>query len=173
MKLLIDHLMKLGHKRFVFIHGGWYGDIHERRDIFLKYMKKAEGDLEYSWIQATENNAAGGYSAMMQVSEMSPFPTAVMASDDALATGILKAANDLKLSVPGDVSITGFDDIDCAKYTFPSLTTVKQPFEQMSDIALELLLMQMEGKKIPEEKLYREIQPELIIRDSSGPCKKK
>ena len=166
--LLIDHLLSLGHKDFIFVDGGWFGDIHERRNIFLKEMAKYQDEVKFDWLQANDNSAAGGYQAMQEVSKMSPMPTAIMASDDGMATGILKAAFDLGINIPADVSVTGFDDIDCANFTIPGLTTIRQPMEEMSKLALDLLQQQIDHEQIPEDEVFNQIPPELIIRESSG-----
>ncbi len=172
MHMLIEYLITQGHKRIVFVDGGWFGDIRERREVFLQYREKINSDYHFSWVQGENNSARGGYDAMMEISKLDIIPTAVMASDDAMAIGILKAVADLKISIPQDISVTGFDDIDCARFTVPSLTTVQQQIEEMSDLALELLQIQIDGKKIPTGKIFNQILPKLIIRDSSGPCKK-
>lgn len=170
IRLLIEHLLSLGHKNLVFVDGGWFGDIHERRHIFLKEMEKYKDEVKFSWLHANDNSAAGGYQAMQEVSKMYPMPTAVMASDDGMATGILKAAFDLGLNVPRDISVTGFDDIESANFTIPGLTTIRQPFEEMSELALDLLRRQINHEPIPDEEVFNQIPPELIIRESSGPC---
>jgi len=171
IELLIEHLLSLGHKHFIFIDGGWFGDIHERRNIFLKEMAKHEGKLEFSWLEASDNSAEGGYHAMHEVAKMDPMPTAIMASDDGMATGILKGAYDLGISIPEEVSVTGFDDIDCAAFAIPGLTTVRQPLEEMSAIALDLLLRQINKEAISSEQEFNQISPVLIVRDSTGPCR--
>lgn len=170
IQLLVDHLLSLGHKNFIFVDGGWFGDIHERRSIFLSKMAKTENEINYTWLQAKDNSAAGGYLAMQEINKMKPMPTAIMASDDAMATGILKAAHDLGIKIPEDISVTGFDDIDSARFTYPGLTTVRQPIEKMSEMALDLLQIQIEKEPVPDNKIFNQLTPELVIRDSSGPC---
>ena len=170
IQLLVDHLLSLGHNNFIFVDGGWFGDIHERRSIFLSKMAKIENEINYTWLQAKDNSAAGGYLAMQEISKMKPMPTAIMASDDAMATGILKAAHDLGIKIPEDISVTGFDDIDSARFTYPGLTTVRQPIEKMSEMALDLLQIQIEKEPVPDNKIFNQLTPELVIRDSSGPC---
>jgi len=171
IKMLIDHLISLGHTSFVFIDGGWFGDIHERRSFFLSEMAKYEGEFEYSWLQASDNSAKGGYQAMHEVSKMSQKPTAVMASDDGMAIGLLKAASDLGIYVPEDISVTGFDDIGSAAFTIPGLTTVKQPLEEMSKLALDHLLKLINMEAVPVHLEFTQITPKLIIRGSTGPRK--
>jgi LacI family transcriptional regulator len=96
-------------------------------------------------------------------------PTAVLASDDIIALGALKAAHDLGLRVPQDISITGFDGIDLTRYVSPALTTVRQPIEEMSRQALRLLLEIVAGEALESEQVIR-IQPELVVRQSTGPA---
>ena len=170
--LLVDYLVEQGHQQIIFVDGGWFGDIHERREVFMNYKGRINSEVNLSWIQGKDNSPAGGYTAMVEISKMSQRPTAIMASDDAMATGILKAAADLNISVPEEISVTGFDDIGFAKYLVPSLTTVRQPIEEMSRIALEYIKKQISGEKIPYEGNLINVMPELIIRDSTGPCKK-
>jgi LacI family transcriptional regulator len=74
--------------------------------------------------------------------------------------------------VPKDISITGFDGIDLTRYVSPGLTTVRQPIEEMSRRALTLLLEIIAGKTLESEQLIR-IQPELVVRQSTGPAPSK
>jgi LacI family transcriptional regulator len=83
--------------------------------------------------------------------------------------GALKATIEAGLSVPQDISITGFDGIDLARYVSPGLTTVRQPIEEMSHQALTLLLEIIAGEILEIEQLIR-IRPELVVRESTGPA---
>ena len=167
MQSLIDYLLGLGHKRLAFIHGGWIGDIRERLDTFLEYRDKNLADTSFSWFQAELNSVEGGYRAMKQLLEMVPRPSAVLASDDSMAIGVLQAAYEAGLRVPQDISITGFDDIELAKYTIPALTTVRQPINKMAEKAIELIIDQVQGKKVQEASPFIEMEPKLIIRNST------
>jgi DNA-binding LacI/PurR family transcriptional regulator len=167
MQTLIDYLLGLGHKRLAFIHGGWIGDIRERLDTFLEYRDKKLEDTSFSWFQAELNSVEGGYRAMKQLLEMVPRPTAVLASDDSMAIGVLRATHEAGLRVPQDISITGFDDIELAKYTVPALTTVRQPIDEMAEKAIELMIAQIQGQKIQEEVRFIEMEPQLIVRNST------
>jgi DNA-binding LacI/PurR family transcriptional regulator len=94
--------------------------------------------------------------------------TAVLASNDETAIGALRAVQERGYNVPTDISITGFDDITLASWTYPPLTTVKQPFFEMGKKAASELFKRMENVEeyISERHL---LKPELIIRDS---CRK-
>jgi DNA-binding LacI/PurR family transcriptional regulator len=85
-----------------------------------------------------------------------------------MAMGALKAANDARVRVPGEISVAGFDGLDMIRFFSPSLTTVRQPVEEMSQRALQLLLDQIGGSANDIEGLIR-IKPQIIPRESTGP----
>jgi DNA-binding LacI/PurR family transcriptional regulator len=95
-------------------------------------------------------------------------PTAILAMSDMFALGALEAAAELGVSVPGDLSIVGFDDGPAAEHATPPLTTVAQPHEEKGSLASRWLMDQIEGGAPPDEP--RAILPtELVIRDSTAP----
>ena len=167
INLLLNHLTSLGHKKIAFFNGGWFGDIHERRSTFIEYLHDAKLMTIPDWVQVTTNDAEGGYRAMKYLLEASHRPTAVLASDDIMAIGAIKAVYDAGLTVPKDISITGFDDIDITFYIHPALTTVQQPIQSMSEKALKLLLDAVKGE---EPQIYLiQVEPKLLVRQSTGP----
>ena len=95
-------------------------------------------------------------------------PTAILAMSDAMAIGAMRALRDLRLDVPGEVSVVGFDDIDLAPHVDPPLTTVHQPIRRKGEEAVRALLTVVErrGRAQPE---HRRLETRLIIRGSTGP----
>jgi len=169
IKQIIDYLVNLGHRRLTFIDGGWIGDIFERREVFLEYKNEFADGKQFNWLQAENNNPEGGYKAMRQLLKDTPRPTAVLASDDSMAIGVIKAVLEAGLRIPEDISVTGFDDIDFVKYITPSLTTVRQPIDAMANKAIDILFSQIEGKEDPRKSILIELEPDLVIRNSTGP----
>lgn len=167
VRVILEHLLSNQHKYITFVDGGWFGDIRERRDSFLAYKQQHELDA-LNWIQAEENSFGGGYRVMQNLLSLSQRPTAVMAADDAMAIGIIKAIHDAGLRIPQDISIVGFDDIPIAQYTYPSLTTVRQPIEKMAKRALEILIDQISHITPETGTMVELLMPELVIRESSG-----
>jgi len=167
---LLDHLYGLGHRKFGFIDGGWLGDLRERRDAFVRYVDERQLSVRPEWIQAQTNNADGGYRAMQVLLKLKEPPSAVFAADDIMAIGALKAVADASLRVPDDVSIVGFDDIDLGKFLCPSLTTMRQPIDVMSEYVLNLLLELINQPEVHREQTLIRVPPELVIRQSSGPA---
>jgi DNA-binding LacI/PurR family transcriptional regulator len=115
------------------------------------------------------NTQESGYEAMHKLLESSPIPTAVFVANDLDAIGAMKAVKEKGLKIPEDISLIGFDDIQLASFTEPSLTTVRQPIYEMGTTAINLLVQLIEGKK--KEPLKVELPTQLIIRESSGGIK--
>ena len=169
MRLLLDHLYELGHRRLAFIDAGWLGDIKERREAFVRYLSERNLAVLPEWMQVESNDADGGCRAMHRLLALSPRPTAVVASDDAVAIGALKAAGDAGLRVSDDISVVGFDDIEMARFVSPPLTTVRQPIEKMCHQALQMVLSLIDGQVIADDGMLVQMTPELIVRRSTGP----
>jgi DNA-binding LacI/PurR family transcriptional regulator len=168
MRLLLDHLVELGHKNFAFLDGGWLGDNRDRREMFVEYLQDAKLAVNPEWIQVAENTPAGGYEVMQKLLRSSNRPTALLAADDVMAIGAMKAIADAKIKIPEDLSITGFDGLDLANYVCPSLTTIRQPVEEMSSLALKNLIEVIDGGA-PQNKIFQ-VEPELIVKQSTGPA---
>jgi LacI family transcriptional regulator len=94
--------------------------------------------------------------------------TAVFCFNDIAAIGAIRALKDAGLSVPGDVSVVGFDDIQSAAYATPSLTTVRQPLLEMGKRGAQVLLERIANR---EQEFPAEItmKPEFVVRESTGP----
>ncbi len=110
----------------------------------------------------------GGIAALNRAWEDGARPTAVLAMSDAMAIGAMRALRDMRLTVPGDVSVVGFDDIDLAPHVDPPLTTVHQPIRRKGEEAVRLLLtvVQRRDQAKPE---HRRLETRLIVRGSTGP----
>jgi DNA-binding LacI/PurR family transcriptional regulator len=92
--------------------------------------------------------------------------TGFICASDPLALGVVRAARRRGLSVPGDVSVVGYDDSALMNCTEPPLTTVRQPIESMGRAAVEMLCAQIGGSDVPAEELL--FEPELVVRGSTG-----
>ena len=91
-----------------------------------------------------------------------------MCFNDKLAVGALRAAAERGLRVPDDLSVSGFDDIDLSRATQPTLTTVRQPLQEMGRMAVSLLVRLLDRHEL--EALHVELATELVVRDSTGPA---
>jgi DNA-binding LacI/PurR family transcriptional regulator len=94
--------------------------------------------------------------------------TGIVCASDPMALGAIRAARRLGMTVPGDVSVVGYDDSALMNCTDPPLTTVRQPIESMGRLVIELLVGQIAGSAVPLDELF--FEPELVVRGSTGPA---
>ncbi len=160
----IDHLAELGHRRFGFI-GGWpHGDIRERRAGFIEHLTALGMPPLDEHVHAGLNNPGSGADAFRNLIGMADAPTAIVTATDQMAIGALHAAHALGVSVPGQVSIVGFDDIPLTRYTAPPLTTVHQPIGDMAELAVSLVV-----DASTSEAVHRVFPTSLELRETTGP----
>jgi LacI family transcriptional regulator len=98
-----------------------------------------------------------------------PPPSAVSAANDRMATDAMRAIWEAGLRVPADISLIGLDDIELAGYQNPSLRTTRQPLEQITRLAVQVVLDILQGEEPPETHIV--MRPTLLLRQSTGaPC---
>jgi LacI family transcriptional regulator len=107
-----------------------------------------------------------GYQAAYKILSKKSRPTALIVINDLLAIGAIRAANDLGLRVPKDVSIASFDDLPISSYVVPRLTTVRRDNKAIGRAMTKLLLERLKNPKRPPQRL--ELPTELMIRESTG-----
>jgi LacI family transcriptional regulator len=164
----IGHLLGLGHRRIGFITGRPnVGATIERLAGFREAMAEAGLAVADEDIVPGTFMEPGGYAAAMTLLCRPSPPTAIFASSDAAAIGVLRAARELGVSVPGDLSLIGFDDIPEASFLTPRLTTVRQPLRDMGRTAVRQLVSMLSDPRQPPTRLV--LETELIIRESTAP----
>ncbi|MDO8645893.1 MAG: LacI family DNA-binding transcriptional regulator [Candidatus Planktophila sp.] len=161
----VEYLIALGHTVIAHISGPstWY-EASKRREGWKKALRNAR--LELGPLKYGDWSANSGYHAIRELIKESN-ATAVFVANDAMALGVLKALNELKVKVPKDISVVGFDDIPESEFLIPGLTTIRQDFNSVGNLALELLMDRIGKKK--RDSFHIAIQPELIIRKSTSP----
>jgi DNA-binding LacI/PurR family transcriptional regulator len=170
VRALLDHLIGLGHRRIGFINGGCSSDLFERSQAYQGYIRQYNLPVRDDWVQSEPNNSQGGYLAMSRILACKERPSAVLAADDMMALGAIKAAKTIGCEVPDHISVVGFDDIEVASYFCPALTTISQPVAKMTAKAMELMMqLILDPQQAPEQRLTR-LAPRLVVRQSSGPA---
>ena len=110
-----------------------------------------------------------GYDALMQLAQLGQIPSAIFVQNDLMAAGVLRAARDMNITVPGDLSIIGVDDIPMSAYMTPPLTTLRQDFQQIGREAGKFLV---DAIKYPKRPCQHSLLPaQLIIRRSTSSYK--
>jgi DNA-binding LacI/PurR family transcriptional regulator len=168
MVAALDHLVELGHTRIAFIGGRPLGDIRERRTAYIEYLQERGLDVPDEYVRNVSNDPSGGDAAVRALVALDSPPTAVVCSTDHLATGVLHAAAELDIEVPGTLSVVGFDDIPIASFTVPSLTTIHMPVDEMTAVAARLAMDEPEDGAEPGESVV--LSPSLVVRKSTGPA---
>jgi len=176
------HLYQLGHRRIAFMRGPRaIPDSEFRWESIQQIAQQLHLKIDSSLV--TRIDTAGwsmkdgyhpmapeiGYKPMKALLERTRDFTAVFCFNDISAIGAIRALKDAGLTVPGDVSVVGFDDIQSAAYSTPSLTTVFQPLLEMGKRGAQILLERIadRDKKFPPEIV---MAPELVVRESTGPA---
>lgn len=166
---VLDHLSGLGHRRIGFVAGRRLGDIQEREEAYLDYLTRMDAAPPDGYRQYAPNDPTGGGDALAAMLQLPEPPTAVVASTDVLAIGVLHEAHERGIRVPEDLSVTGFDDIPLAAFTVPALTTVRMPVREMVAAAVRMVIDE-DGTEDPRSRrMARVLQPSLMVRGSTRP----
>jgi LacI family transcriptional regulator len=166
---MVAHLVALGHRRIAHIIGDpKHGAGVWRLAGFRDGLKRAGLVERPDYMVQGRFSFESGVNAARQLLRLKQRPTAIFAADDDMAVGAIWAAAEAGVSVPGEVSICGFDDTTIATQVWPLLTTVHQPVRDMGKRATEELLMGLLGKGEPR---MVEVGYQMRLRDSTAPAR--
>ena len=168
--LATRHLIGLGHRRIAVVGGPENMlAVRARLDGFRSAHAEAGLPVDERLFRSGNFYIESGYAAGRDLLSLpeAERPTAVFAGSDVQAIGILRAAQELGLSVPGDLSIVGYDDVPQGTWVYPALTSVTQRLATMGTMATELLMDLVEGKKQIATRIN--LTTELIVRESTAP----
>ena len=159
------HIVELGHHRIAVIAE----QAHHATRVggFRAQLEQSGLCLPAHWLVDGQGTPEGGYAAATALLDHADRPTAIFATNDLMALGVLEAATDLGLRVPGDLSVVGHDNILLSAHIRPALTTVAIPHCTLAEEATDLLLQLIERGKL--EAAHRIWRPNLVIRQSTGP----
>jgi LacI family transcriptional regulator len=163
-----DHLIELGHGRIGFITGAMVtASARERLAGYQEAIAAAGIALDEGLVVPGDFLEETGYDATKRLLALPDPPTAIFASSDTSAFGVMRALEEEGLSVPDDVALIGFDDIPEASYVNPGLTTVRQPMIDMGRMAARLLIDTIDDRDRPP--VVKELPTELVVRASTAP----
>lgn len=161
------HLIQFGHRRIAHVTGemrlraagerldGYRSALHDHQIPFLPELV-VEGDFRME----------SGTAATDRLLSLKQPPSAIFASNDLMAFGVIEAARTRGMQVPDDLSVVGFDDIPQASLLYPKLTSVRQPLEQMGRVGAKLLLERIDNPDQPGRRVT--LATELMIRESTA-----
>ena len=163
------HLLQLGHRRVAVISGptdvlcsrariAGYRSAHEEADVPVDPALVRHGNFHLE----------AGFHHGLELLDRPDRPTAIFAGSDMQALGVLRAARQLRLDVPRDLSVVGYDDLPLAGWVGPSLTTVRQPLRDMAGAATRMLIELARGLEPQTTRI--DLATELIVRESTAPA---
>jgi len=168
-ELALTHLYSLGHRHIAFIRGQPFSsDSEERWRSIVAAARQIGIPIKSELVVQLDRDISSpelGYPVMQQLLSRGQQFTAVVAFNDMSAIGAMRALQDSRLQVPGDVSVIGFDDIQAAAFNSPRLTTIRQPMSNMGRIAAQCILNRLHGTERFREQIT--VEPELVVREST------
>lgn len=166
IRAAVEHLAELGHRRIAHVAGP-AAMLHgsRRRDAFLAAARDL--GVDDAPVVGTDFSASDGARATRELLGLAERPTAIVYANDPMAIAGLGVAQERGLRVPGDVSITGFDGTDIAKYVYPPLTTISSDPFAWGAAAARTLLASVEADPVPSLDLEAAC---LVVRGSTGPA---
>ena len=162
----VEHLVQLGHRRIAYIANRRSRRSNSDRLQSYQQVLAANGiPVDEDLIIEGDGTLRGGNAAAQILLSQSQPPTAVFCFNDMTAIGVLSGLQQAEIRVPEEMSVVGFDDVECAAHCYPRLTTVRQPTNLMGQRLIHMLLELIQG----QEDVGSEILPaELVIRESTG-----
>lgn len=160
---MTSYLLSLGHHRIGFIVGDrGYAASGQRLAGHVRALSSAGVDIDLDYVRQGQFDFDSGRAAADALLNLPAPPTAIVASSDDLAAGVLAAAHRRGIAVPERLSVTGFDDAPLAQAVWPALTTVRQPVRAMAAAAADQLLD-------PAAEGERRLGHEIVVRESTAP----
>jgi LacI family transcriptional regulator len=166
-QLAAYHLLELGHRRIACITGPRRVTLREERlHGFRTTLARSGVVLDDCSIRVGDFKSESGYRHALSLLVQNDRPTAIFAFNDMMALGVLRAAHELDIAVPQQLSVIGFDDTYLASFSVPTLTTITLPKHEMGLRAMQMLLDRINNPERPPEKVLFDI--ELTIRNSTA-----
>lgn len=162
----VEYLIKMGHRKISIILGtkGCF-TAKERLTGYLRAMEDYGLEVDNNMIKHGNYKSDGGYLAMKELLEGNVRPTAIIATNYDMTHGALMALNEKNLSIPGDISFIGYDDINLAEIYRPKFTIIMQPMIQMGEKAASLMIKMIKNNVADYGEIYR-LKNTFIINDS-------
>ncbi len=171
-QLAIRHLFDLGHRKIAHVTGPRGNVLTKvRREGMQDERRRLGIETRDEWIIRGDFSILSGHQAGQRILEMTERPTAVFCASDMVAFGLISALGSGGVSIPGEISVVGFDDIELAAFFSPGLTTIRQHRRALGTQAAALLLGSLDDGERPAAPHSREVQlidVELVVRDSTA-----
>jgi LacI family transcriptional regulator len=167
-RALVRHLVAIGHRRIAAIMEP--DDVSTARERLRGYREALEGagiPFDPELVVETSGARTGGHSAMHQILSLQPLPSAVFAINNTTALGAAQALRERGLSIPADMALVCFDDVEHLAVLSPFLTVMNQPTETFGTVGTQLLLDRITGRSGDRPRQVV-LQAQLLVRESCG-----
>ncbi len=167
--LATKYLIQIGHCRIAYITGpADHSSDADRMAGYRQALRKNSIPYDPTLVVPGDGRPTGGTRALRTLIEMRQPPSAVFCYNDMTAIGVLRAAQEANISIPGDLAVVGFDDIPFASFVYPPLTTIIQPKQEMGRLAMEMTLKLTEAEDPAKLSLTDiMVEGELVVREST------
>ncbi|TCB98488.1 LacI family DNA-binding transcriptional regulator [Micromonospora zingiberis] len=170
--LATRHLLDLGHRRIAIVSGPQDVLCARARTAGYRCAHEELGvPVDPHLVRSGNFHLDAGYTHGIELLSRPDRPTAVFAGSDLQAMGVLRAARQLGLDVPADVSVVGYDNLPVSAWIGPALTTVHQPLRDMAGTATQMLLDLARGVALPTSRI--DLVAELVVRESTAPPRRR
>jgi DNA-binding LacI/PurR family transcriptional regulator len=166
--LMVEHLVGLDHRRIAYVHAGSMAAADLRRQGYLTAAEAAGLEADVVQVRGKDYTEEAGVTAARLLLRRPRLPTAVVAGNDQQAVGVITALSRAGVLVPGQVSVTGFDDSRAARLSCIDLTTARQDPELMGRAAVEAAIRRIDNPDASAGVAL--IQPTTVVRSSTGPA---
>ncbi|WP_321845290.1 LacI family DNA-binding transcriptional regulator [Paraburkholderia bannensis] len=165
--MAVEHLVSLGHQRIAFLGSDEAIEgVRDRQRGYHDTLARHGLARDPALVASSDLSKMTVFEVASSLLKSAQPPTAIFAANDQSAFGAIAAVREAGLRVPDDISVVGFDDIPMAAQFHPALTTVRQPFQQMSSSAVSALLAQIEGSDALAQRTT--FPAELVVRQSAA-----
>ena len=165
----VQHLAALRHEQIAFISGPLeLKSAKARRNAFEQAMSEIGLKIRKDGIVEGDHTLEGGIRATQSLLSLPNRPTAIVCSNDMTALGVMHKCHEEGLSIPRDLSLVGFDDINLAQFVLPPLTTVRMSQTELARLAFNALLTELEREEASEHGTEYVLETSLVLRDSTA-----
>jgi DNA-binding LacI/PurR family transcriptional regulator len=166
VRLVLDHLRGLGHRRITHVDGGRGAGADRRRAAFVKAVEAAGLEADVVRGDFTEDAGVHAVELLLQRRRL---PTAVFAANDLVALGVIAALEAAGRTVPDDVSVIGYDNTFVAGLRHIALTTIDQPRGEIGSTAVQMVHERLSGERAAPRHVW--VAPTLVVRSTTAPAR--
>jgi len=165
-----QHLVSLGHERIAYICGDvMYSSNHDRWQGYLEAMRQAHLEPDEAWVKIGTNRGTWGMMAANELLRLPTPPTAMFVASNAIMPGVIRALRQTGVSMPDEMSLICFDDVDWFSFSVPPITAISTAYTALAEAAVDLLLTRAAGGAAADRPpVFMEVNFEFVLRRSTA-----